>query len=72
MMTPSLLREAGEALYGARWQSGLARDLNVSDRTVRRWAAGDFDIPENVWTELAHLVRERRKVLTEIGRKLPR
>ncbi len=71
-MTPTLLREAGEALYGARWQSDLSRDLNVSDRTVRRWMAVANEIPDGVWAEVAHLVRERRLWLTEIGKKLPR
>lgn len=71
-MTPSLLREAGEALYGSRWQSDLARDLRVSDRTVRRWSAAANEIPVGVWPELVHLVRERRLWLTEIGKKLPR
>ena len=40
MTTAELLRTAGEALYGARWQSALALDLAVSDRTVRHWLAG--------------------------------
>jgi len=71
-MTPTLLREAGEALYGARWQSDLARDLRVSDRTVRRWMAVANEIPAGVWAEVSHLVRERRLWLTEIGKKLPR
>jgi len=44
-MTPELLRVAGEAIYGAGWQSALARDYGVSDRTVRYWAAGQKPIP---------------------------
>ena len=31
----------GEALFGARWQTDLARARGVSDRTVRRWASGE-------------------------------
>ena len=44
-MTPTELRAAGEALYGARWQTALARALRVDARTVRKWAAGDRAIP---------------------------
>lgn len=42
-MSSKLLRDAGEALYGPRWQSDLARDLHVADRTMRRWLAGADD-----------------------------
>lgn len=31
------LAELGEALFGPRWQSQLARECGVTDRTVRRW-----------------------------------
>jgi len=47
-MTPDLLKAAGKALYGPRWQTALAADLEVADRTVQRWAAGDSPIPEGV------------------------
>lgn len=43
-MTPADLRRAGEALYGPQWQTALARDLGIADRTVRRWAAGKIAI----------------------------
>lgn len=45
-MTRDELRAAGEALYGARWQTALARELGVADRTVRRWLAG---LPIGEW-----------------------
>jgi hypothetical protein len=68
----ALLREAGEALYGPRWQSDLARDLKVSDRTVRRWDAGANDIPAGVWLELRALLKARGLALASVRRKLPR
>ena len=34
-LTPTLLRETGESLYGTRWQSELSRALDVTDRTMR-------------------------------------
>lgn len=60
-MTPDLLRECGEALYGQQWQSALARDLQVADRTVRRWAAGEFGMPPGLAEEVLEVLRRRRK-----------
>lgn len=72
MMAPALLREAGKALYGPRWQSDLARDLWVVDRTIRRWDAGDSPIPAGVWPEIRALLKSRGLALATIRRKLPR
>lgn len=66
----SLLAEAGEALYGARWQSDLARDLGVSDRTVRRWVAGTTVVPPGLWLDLLHLTQERAAVLDALAPRL--
>ncbi len=68
----SLLREAGAALYGPRWQSDLARALGVSDRTVRRWDAGSHNVPAGAWSDLRALLQERGKALAVVRRKLPR
>lgn len=64
-MTPHLLRTTGEALYGPQWQSAIARDLDVSDRTVRRWVRGDA-IPSYVAAELEHIARERVHALVDL------
>jgi DNA-binding transcriptional regulator YdaS (Cro superfamily) len=71
-MTPTLLRTAGEALYGSLWQSEMARALGVADRTVRRWAAGQFQIPAGVWPQVRELLAERGAVLARIRRQLPK
>jgi hypothetical protein len=65
----ALLRRAGEALYGERWQSPLAADLGIADRTVRRWAAGQA-IPETVWPEIRALLESRGKAIAELSRSL--
>lgn len=52
-------RHAGEALFGPDWQSPLARELDVSLRTVQRWARGDYDIPLGVWFEIGEHCRHR-------------
>lgn len=49
------LHSVGLALHGPEWQTPLSRDLGVSDRTVRRWASGENDIPPGVWAELGQL-----------------
>jgi hypothetical protein len=54
-----LLRQIGEALYGPGWQAELSRDISVSDRSMRRWAAGTDEIPEGVWRDI-HLHAEAR------------
>lgn len=71
-MTPDLLREAGEALYGARWQSDLARALGVQERSMRRWLAGDRSIPEKMPDDLRGLLRAKGTALAQVRRKLPR
>jgi hypothetical protein len=50
-----ILRKAASAAYGSDWQRPLARELgafrpsgarvSLSDRQVRRWAAGDSPVP---------------------------
>jgi hypothetical protein len=37
-MTPSDIQSLASAVYGARWQSQLSRDMGVALRTVQRWA----------------------------------
>jgi hypothetical protein len=58
-MTSDELATAGRALYGDRWQTSLAHDLHVSDRTMRRWLTGEFPIPAGVVTELRAVLVER-------------
>lgn len=69
-MSSKLLSDAGEALYGPRWQTELARDLNVSDRTVRRWTAGSDDAPAGIYLDLLRLTEERVAALEALAPKL--
>lgn len=71
-MSSRLLKRCGEALYGPRWQSDLARDLMVSDRTVRRWVDGSIDVPDGVYLELLGLCNERAAELDDLIAVLPR
>jgi len=63
-MTLKKLAAAGHALYGGRWQTPLAHDLGVADRTVRRWLSGKTPIPADVENRLRGVLVTRLK---EIG-----
>lgn len=65
-MSSKLLKDAGEALYGPRWQTDLARDLGVADRTMRRWIAGADDLPPGVSMDLWRLCEERAQTLDDL------
>lgn len=67
-----LLHEIGGALYGPLWQSEMARDLGVAIRTVQRWAAGTYPVPEGVWWDLRDRIDVRRGELVRLFDKLPR
>lgn len=67
-MTPAELRAAGEALYGERWQTPLARALGVTARLVRYWLAEDRPIPPRRAGQIADLLRERRRHIAAVLR----
>lgn len=63
-MTPTKLKTYGEFLHGRNWQSALARDLRISDRSIRNWLSGKHQIPARIEGELiefaaAHLIKLR-------------
>lgn len=66
----ALLIEVGQALYGQQWQSALARDLAISDRTMRRWAAGAQDVPSGLHIDLLRLCVERAAALELLAERL--
>ena len=68
-MNLDLLIAAGEALYGPRWQSALADDLNVATRTVQRWVAGERAVPD-LCVDLRALLRERNIEITGLLKHL--
>ena len=54
-MSPDRLRECLAVLAWS--QRSLAVLIDRDERQVRRWAAGDYDIPEDVAAWLEKLVR---------------
>lgn len=65
-MPTDLLTRCGVALYGAYWQTDLADALDISDRTVRRWVAGDTPVPAGVYADLMRLMLERAQTLDDL------
>jgi hypothetical protein len=62
-VTPDDLARRATALYGTEWQTALARTIRVGDRAVRRWKAGDREIPDwlDVMLSLLENQAARRK-----------
>ncbi|MBA5779125.1 hypothetical protein H2509_18510 [Stappia sp. F7233] len=69
-MSSKLIRDVGEALYGPRWQSDMARDLDVSDRHIRRLAAGASDLTPGMAMDLWRLAEERAAALDDVIERL--
>jgi DNA-binding transcriptional regulator YdaS (Cro superfamily) len=65
-LSPDVLRAAGEALYGAVWQSALAHALGVNPRTLRRWLSGEIAIGAEYAPRIAALLRRRRGVIDRL------
>lgn len=66
-MTPTTLQTVGRALFGPCWQREMARQLDVSSRTVNRWATGVHAIPEGVRGELTSMCLDHADELREIA-----
>jgi hypothetical protein len=70
-----MIRQAGETLFGERWQSELSRAVGVSDRTMRRWVSDPYEIPGGVWNDIQQLLLTRaveiEKLRNEIIRAMP-
>ena len=62
-MASVTLADIGQVLYGKQWQSDLARDLNVSDRTIRRWANDYEQVPFSLWAEILLLLANRKEAI---------
>lgn len=75
MTSADLIRAAGEALYGPRYESELALALDVNRRTVRRWKSGQDEPQPGVWSDLLVLINERagkvEHLVDEIAKRIP-
>jgi uncharacterized protein YjcR len=48
----ALLGNVGMRLYGKRWHDEMAAHLGVRSRTLRRWLAMQWDIPDEIHAQL--------------------
>lgn len=69
-MTKELLIEAGQALYPTGWIGPLAVDLNVNNRTIRRWASGVHPVPPGIALEIVAFLQHRRGQMAAIENKV--
>lgn len=53
------LKQIGEAMYGAHWKTALSEQLGVADRTLRRWATGESEIPDKAIRGLLSFMNDR-------------
>ena len=68
------IQRIGQAMFGQNWKAPLAKELGVNERTVRRWATGEFAVSksasceiialaENCMAELAAILREESSMM---------
>ncbi len=65
-MTPETLRAIGRALFGRFYIVQLAEELDVSERTVRRWLAGQFRIPKGLDDSLGAILKLHNEELERV------
>ncbi|MEO3389481.1 hypothetical protein [Mesorhizobium sp. CAU 1741] len=70
MTTGTVIQEVGEALYGPRWQSELARELKMSDRHMRRLASGEASLTPGMVDDIIALGQKRLASLHAAIRRL--
>lgn len=60
------LCKTGMLLFGARWQSDLARALGTSTRMMRYWVAGTHPPPDDLSLRLIKLIEARIDAMREM------
>lgn len=54
-----LILKVGPMLYGPNYKRSLAKDLDVTERTMQRWVTGENEPPDSLKGELWDLVSRR-------------
>lgn len=57
---------AGKAAFGERWQTDMSRALGVSDRTVRHWLSGKYQMPPLIFSDITKVLEERKALIEEV------
>jgi hypothetical protein len=72
-MTPAeTLALVGDALYGPKWRTPMARDLDVAESTLRHWTSGRREITAShpIFAELRDLVDAHLAAIGEARKAL--
>ncbi len=64
------LCDTGTLLFGARWQSDLARELGTSTRMMRYWVAGTHSPPDDLNERLIELIEARIQAMRDMATRL--
>lgn len=70
MKNAQKIEMVGKAIFGENWKAPLALKLGVNERTMRRWADGEFEVSAGVMAELPRLLRENKAQIEEAARLL--
>ena len=65
-MKPAELDQIGRTLFGSIYARDLAEALGVTDRTIRRYVAGEREIPLDMKVRLERLARDRLREITTV------
>lgn len=57
------INQVGKALYGENWRAPLAKDLNINERTMRRYEKGELEVNPKLIPELINLIDQNIKDL---------
>lgn len=63
-MKKELLITAGQAAYGPNFVTPISKELNVTDRSVRRWVEGSYP-PPALEAELIEILEKRKTEIEE-------
>jgi len=72
VISPDALARVGRALYGENWKMPLARDLDMSDRSLHYMADGSRGIHAGIVADLLAIIEARETELHEIAKELRR
>ena len=70
-MDADLLFRVGQTLYGADWETMLARDLAMSRRAIRRLSNGENSISAGFAHDLTLLIKGRVDSVVAIHNRAP-
>lgn len=69
-LTKEQLAQSGQALYGERWQTDLAKALTIDSRRVRQWLADERPIPDWLTGELIALLEKNSETTASLAGEL--